>query len=61
MAHGFTDAQLTLRAAGGGVLLVVAGHCRNPNCLHHPPKRVIQYSASKTDFDDYWMPRLRGA
>src|SRR5260370_21420285 len=26
VTHGFTDAQLTLRAAGGGVLLVVAGH-----------------------------------
>jgi hypothetical protein len=29
MPHGFADAQLTLRAAGGGTFfLVVAGHCR---------------------------------
>jgi hypothetical protein len=27
VAHDFADAQLALRAAGGGSLLVVAGHC----------------------------------
>jgi hypothetical protein len=26
MTHGFADAQLTLRAASGGILFVVAGH-----------------------------------
>ena len=26
VTHGFADAQLALRAAGGGTLLVVAGH-----------------------------------
>jgi hypothetical protein len=33
MAHGFADAQLALRAAGGGVLVVVAGHYRFLNGL----------------------------
>jgi hypothetical protein len=28
VAHGLADAQLTLRAAGGGTSLVMAGHCR---------------------------------
>ncbi|MGY3610370.1 MULTISPECIES: hypothetical protein [unclassified Bradyrhizobium] len=26
MAHGLADAQLTLRAAGGGTLLLMTGH-----------------------------------
>src|ERR1700681_4054090 len=28
VTHDFADPQLTLRAAGGGVLFVVTGHCR---------------------------------
>src|ERR1700712_1383738 len=34
VAHEFADAQLTLRAAGGGTLLLLAGHCRlsKPSC-----------------------------
>ena len=32
MAHRLADAQLSLRAAGGGTfLLVMAGHSQNPN------------------------------
>jgi hypothetical protein len=33
MAHGFAHAQLTLRAAGSGTLLVMAGHGRFLNGL----------------------------
>jgi hypothetical protein len=47
VAHGLADAQLALRAAGSGTLLMMAGHYRNPNGRHHPQKRVIRYSGLK--------------
>jgi hypothetical protein len=48
MAHGFADAQLSLRAAGcGALLLVVAGHYQIPIVVITRAKRVIRYYASK--------------
>jgi hypothetical protein len=47
MAHGFADAQLSLRAAGGGTLLVVAGHYPIPIVVITRAKRVIRYFALK--------------
>jgi hypothetical protein len=47
MAHGLADAQLALRAAAGGALLMMAGHCQNPDGRHRPRKRVIQYAVLK--------------
>jgi hypothetical protein len=48
MAHGFADAQLSLRAAGGRtLLLVVAGHYPIPIVVITRAKRVIRYFASK--------------
>jgi hypothetical protein len=44
VAHGLANAQLALRAAAGGTLVMMAGHSQNPDGRHHPRKRVIQYA-----------------
>src|SRR5277367_6123374 len=44
MAHGLADAQLALRAAGSGTLLMMAGHCRLSNSLW--PRIAVRRTAS---------------
>src|SRR5713101_4942364 len=73
VTHDFADPQLTLRAAGGGILFVMAGHGSKSGLpsssangsAEWPPddrlQRMIQYSVPKMFFREYWMPRLRGA
>jgi hypothetical protein len=59
MAYSFTDAQLSLRTAGcGALLLVVAGHYQIPIVVITRAKRVIRYSSSKIYFGNCRMPRL---
>jgi hypothetical protein len=43
MAHGLADAQLALRAAGGGTLAVVAGHCVSQNQSAAPAARIAVF------------------
>jgi len=61
MAYGLADAQLPLRAAGGGTLGVVTGHLSKSQLSSSPAKAGDPVFRAQINCGDYWMPRFRGA
>src|ERR1700733_8785166 len=54
MAHGFAHAQLTLRAAGSGTLVVMAGHYRFLKIV--TPALVAGIHVFLVESGKAWMP-----